>query len=323
MLRLLSSIRLFALFVLLTGCAHKKTCSFRLDIIGDIPSDIKSYSIIEVDSVELLPMVFWGIELYSDALTNVNSMALTTKESLRMYRQFLKNLKGFGLEKLEYEMESVMQGEKNHLPKLDVQALLQDCAFADCSNSNSFENMDSLSKDLSVWILTLKKHTWTLEEYDSAPMLSNLEAMYRSGGIEDILWGDYWNESKKKQRLQSIAYACVLSEKYPLVKRLYVDEHYKKRSVVMEHGRAPLPVRVDVVGERKFVFKDWNRNPFAELTMCFDYGYYGYFKEVNMDSKMVLDMAFRVMLQGRDKGSSINGDIRHNLETGEVEVDVR
>ena len=324
MQRLLTIIWLPTLFVLMTGCAHmKKTCSFQLDFIDGTPSDIGNYSLVEIDSVELLPTAPWGIELYSDALTNVNSMALTTKESLRRYCLFLEDLKCLGMGELRHEMESVMPGVMDRLPELDVQALLQKGASVDGPDNHSFENMFSLSRDLADWIWASQKHTWTFKELCSVPMLLNLQAMYSTGGIADILWEVYWDESKRKHRLQSLAYACILSEKYPMVKRLYVDESYKTRDVVMEHGRVPLPVRVDVVDERKFVFKDCNRNPFAELIMCFDYGYFGAFKEVNMDSKMVVDMALRALLQRCSKGSRIKGDIRHDLETGEIKVEVR
>ena len=327
MLRLLTTLWLLALFVLMTGCAHmKKTCSFQLNFIDDVPSNIGSYSLIEINSVELLPTVPWGIELYSDALTNINSIALTTKKSLCHYRRFLKEMKCLGIEELGREMESVMPREKERLPELDAQAFLQNCASTDCSGNYSFESLVSLSRDLASWIWTLEENIWkSVKDLGSVPMLSNILRMYTWGGIA-VYEADYWDENKKnkrKQRLQTLVYACILSEKYPAVKRLYVDEFHKIRERMMQHGRVPVPVHVDVVDKRKFVFRDCNRIPFAELIMCFDYGYFGGFEEANLDSKMVLDMAFRMLLERKNKGSRIKGDIRHNLETGEIKVDIK
>lgn len=324
MTRSLTIIWLLTVFVLMTGCSHiKKTCSFQLEFIDNTPSDIGNYSLVEIDGKELLQSAPWGVELYSDALTNVNSMAMITKESLRRYRLFLKDLKCLGIGGLMQQMESIMPRELNCLPELDVQVFLQKCTSVDNLENYYFENMISLSRNLASWIWALQKHSWTVEEFSSNPMLSNLYAIYSNGGIADILSEDYWNESKRIHRLQLLTYACVLSERYPMVKRLYVDENYKIRYVPMQHGRVPLPVSVEVVDERKFVFKDCNLTPFAELTMCFDYGYFGCFKEVNMDSKMVLDMAFRALLHRYNKGFRIKGEICHNLETGEIKVDVR
>ena len=319
MLRLLKIIWVPVLLELMTGCAHmKQTCSFRLDFI-DAPPDIGDYSLVEVNSVKLLRTAPWGFELYSDAMTNVNSMAFTTQKSLRHYRLFLEDLKRLGKGELVREMESVRPGLVERLPDLDVQALLRKRTSIDCPD----DEMISISRDLAGWIWASQEHSWTVKELRSVPMLSNLKAIYYWGGIADILGEDYWVEGKRKQRLQSLAYACVLSEKDPVFKRLCVDESHKIRDRMMEHGRVPLPVRVDVVDERKFVFKDCNLRPFAELTMSFDYGYSGAFKEVNMDSKMVLDLAIRALLQRCNKGSRVMGDIRHDFETGEIQVEVK
>jgi hypothetical protein len=319
MTRLLTIIWLLTVFVLMTGCSHiKKTCSFRLDFIDDTPSDIADYSIVEVDSKELLRSAPWGIELYSDALTNANSMALITKESLRNYRLFLNCLSFLGTEELKREIESVRLSLGERLPQLKTAALLQKSASASFNNSYSCNEMSSLSRNLASWIWAARRFYSNL---GSMQITRYLRRVYADGSL--YAFPRNRDEDEIKRRLQSLAYGCILSEKCPDAKRLYVDERYKIRYVAMQHGRVPLPVRVDVVDERKFVFKDCNLTPFAELTMCFDYGYFGYFSEVNMDSKMVLDMAFRALLHRYNKGSRIKGEICHNLETGEIKVDVR
>lgn len=323
--RLLIIICLPSLFALMTGCANIKTCSFRLDFIDDTPSDIADYSIVEVDSHELVQGAPWGGELYSDALTNANSMALTTTESLRNYRLFLKDLSCLEKEELRHEMESIRSNSKDRLPELDAQALLQKCTSAGRHDGNSSEDMISLSRNLASWIWgASQKFSWTMHDLDSMPMLWHLLQIYSNGGIDNSLGRDYWDENKRKCWLQSLAYACILSERCPGLKRLYVDEQSKIRDRVIEHGRVPLPVHVDVVDERRFVFKDCNRRPFAELTMHFNYGYFARaFEEVHMDSKMAVDMAFRALLHRYNKGSRITGDIRHNLETRETKMEVK
>lgn len=308
------------LLAMMVGCAHtQRTCSFRLDFIDDTPSDIADYSIVEVDSKELLRSAPWGIELYSDALTNANSMALITKESLRNYRLFLNCLSFLGTEELKREIESVRLSLGERLPQLKTAALLQKSASASFNNSYSYNEMSSLSRNLASWIWAARRFYSNL---GSMQITRYLRRVYADGGL--YAFPRNRDEDEIKRRLQSLAYGCILSEKCPDAKRLYVDERYKERDRWMQHGRAPVPVEVKVVDERKFEFKDSDRRPFAQLTMHFNYGYFARaFSEVNMDSKMVLDMAFRALLHRYNKGSRIKGEISHNLETGEIKVDVR